>query len=210
MALRLRPGNGESVKGTGLFRCIALLLLLCFVCPAFAGTVTDSISSEDLSSLSPAVTGGAGVSAVPVSTEEIETEIFKLVNEARNNETRRSYPLLRRVGRLDRLAERHSSNMARKNTLFHAMPSGVWGQNVAIMGPGTLRFARCKGSGPRIHQVRNTPAAIANATMDLFLHHDCKSGWGHRGNILTGRYRTIGIGVAYARGVYWITQDFGY
>ena len=198
------------MERANLFRYIALLLIPCLVCPALGETVTERFAAEDLASLSPALTDQAVNAAGPVDTEQIEHEIFLLVNEARRNATKKSYHELKRSPRLDRLAERHSTHMARRGMLFHAMASGVYGQNVAIMDSGTLRFVRCKGSGPSIHEVKNTAYAIANATMDMFMNHDCKSGWGHRGNILTGRYRTIGIGVVYARGWYWITQDFGY
>ena len=105
------------------------------------------------------------------------------------NQTRRSHglPIFRLNIVLSRTAQSHSRAMADRNTLFHttnlwyavrAFSPSTWGENV--------------GYAPWLKRLRT-----------LWM----QSG-GHRANILNPRFRRIGIGVARARGVFWVTTIF--
>jgi uncharacterized protein YkwD len=129
-----------------------------------------------------------------------------LLNDKR---ARRGLPSLRLSGRLSRAARAHSRDMARRNYFSHNSLSGADFID-RIRRSGYLRNARrwtvgenlAWGSGSRA-----TPRAIVRSWMRSH---------GHRANILDGRFRHIGVGIAYdapadARGLpaATYTTDFG-
>ena len=105
------------------------------------------------------------------------------------NQTRRSHglPVFRLNRNLSHNAWLHSKQMSEQNRCFHtadlygavsAYSPLTWGENVGAAG--TLRRVRTlwMGSG------------------------------GHRANLLNARFRRVGIGVARARGMVWVTVIF--
>lgn len=105
------------------------------------------------------------------------------------NQTRRSHglPVFRLNRNLSHFAYLHSKKMVSQNRLFHtsnlynavrAYRPSSWGENVGMC----LSMKRV-----RMFWMRSA---------------------GHRANILSGRYRRIGIGVVKARGLVWVTAIF--
>lgn len=126
--------------------------------------------------------GGATPASAEVSPTRARERLLRLANDFRANHGVR---LLREDPDLDDLAQRHSVKMAEARTLFHTANLGyklrsysVWGENL--------------GYGPRLRQVFRLWKESAS----------------HRANLLKGRFRWVGIGVVYTRGVYWITMIF--
>jgi uncharacterized protein YkwD len=108
-----------------------------------------------------------------------------LLNEER---TRRGLGRLRLNDRLSGAAERHSRDMVRRNYFSHDSLSGATFID-RIRRSGYLRSARSWSVGENLawgSGSRGTPEAILRAWM----HSP-----GHRDNILTRRFREIGIGV---------------
>jgi uncharacterized protein YkwD len=105
------------------------------------------------------------------------------------NQTRRNHglPVFRLKVELSHFAWRHSKRMAERNECFHtanlydavrSYSPSTWGENVGAAG--TLRRVRTLWMGSS----------------------------GHRANILNPRFRRIGIGVKWARGLVWVTAIF--
>jgi uncharacterized protein YkwD len=109
-----------------------------------------------------------------------------LLNEERG---RRGLPRLRLNNRLSDAAERHSRDMVRRNYFSHDSLSGHSFVD-RIRRTGYLRSARSWSVGENLawgSGSRGTPRSILSAWM---------ASPGHRANILTRRFREIGIGVA--------------
>ncbi len=182
-------------------------VLLCVVCPGVAASEKTSGSSDLVTGLGfdiqVADLTGIGVSA-PLDTDLIEYYIIQRVNSAR---TSRGLSALSESSYLDGTAKTHSDHMASLNNLHHDLPL-AWsgGENVANMLPGRV-YIPCPR---RIHNVPNTEDGIARFTMHAFMSHDRCQGNGHKKNILRASFHTIGVGVSYGYGRYWITQDFAY
>ncbi len=88
---------------------------------------------------------------------------------------------------LRRMAWRHSVAMSKERTLFHTYDLATklqswhpryWGENIGVSSSLWGMFKGFRKSAP------------------------------HRANLLNPRFKIIGIGVALARGAYWVTMDF--
>ena len=88
---------------------------------------------------------------------------------------------------VDRTAQRHAVAMKNARTLFHS--SNMW---TKLRGHHAKYWGENVGMGPSVWKVFK--------------------GWvrssEHRANMLSRRYRSSGIGVAYAHGCYWITMIY--
>lgn len=109
-----------------------------------------------------------------------------LLNEER---TSRGLPRLRLNDRLSNAAERHSRDMVQRTYFSHDSLSGLSFVD-RIRRAGYLRSARSWSAGENLawgSGTRGAPEQIMRAWMNSS---------GHRANILTGRFREVGIGVA--------------
>lgn len=121
-----------------------------------------------------------------VREAELVRATLCLVNQER---TSRGLPRLRLNQKLSTAADRHSGDMVVKNYFSHDSLSGASFVD-RIRRAGYLRNARSWSAGENLawgSGDRGTPEAIMRAWMNSA---------GHRANILTGRFREIGIGVA--------------
>jgi uncharacterized protein YkwD len=124
------------------------------------------------------------------------------------NEQRAAHGLrkLRLNGRLSKAAARHARDMARRHYFSHVSLSGASFLQ-RIKRTGYLRRARSWSAGENIAWGSGgfaTPRSIVQAWMNSP---------GHRANILNGRFREIGLGVARraprGRGATYV-NEFGY
>jgi uncharacterized protein YkwD len=120
------------------------------------------------------------VAAEPANASASEHRLLKMINRTRHN---RGVRTLRMSGHLSRLAGRHSGRMARNRSLFHssglARLGSAWGENVGVT----------------YHGVRSIHRAFMRSS-------------DHRSNILSRRFRRVGIGIRKARGRIWVTEIF--
>lgn len=121
-----------------------------------------------------------------------EAEVLRLVNEER---AKVGCDALAANGALARLAEAFSEDMAARDFFDHTDPDGAtpWDRASAagVTGLGGENIARGQADA----------AAVMAAWMDSP---------GHRANILNCDFKTLGVGVHFASGGPWWTQDFGY
>jgi len=117
------------------------------------------------------------LSPTPANARSVRHRLLDNVNTVRVNH---SVHRVRLVARLTRIAERHSSSMARRRTLSHSSrrPCRTWGE---IVGQG------------------GTIGGVWRAFMNSPTH---------RRIILTARWRRVGIGSAHAGGRWWVTMIF--
>jgi uncharacterized protein YkwD len=110
--------------------------------------------------------------------------LLRLVNDIRRHHDVRRLDLNRK---LSRYAKRHSDDMAARRRLFHtndlysrvrAYRARTWGENVGV--GGTMR-------------------RVVRAWMHSY---------GHRTNVLNGRFGRTGVGVIKRNGRFWITQIY--
>jgi uncharacterized protein YkwD len=138
--------------------------------------------------------GSAGDGACDAASSRIgeasDTQLARatlcLLNEERG---RRGLGRLRLNDRLSAAADRHSRDMVRRNYFSHDSLSGATFVD-RIRRTGYLRSARSWSVGENLawgSGSRGTPEQILRAWMDSPAH---------RANILTRRFREIGIGVA--------------
>jgi|SRR5215210_8089990 len=92
--------------------------------------------------------------------------------------------------RLSKAARRHAADMARRNYFSHSSPSGASFID-RIRRAGYLLGARSWTAGENIAWGSGRRAA-PRATVRAWMNSP-----GHRANILKGRFRHIGIGIAY-------------
>ena len=102
-------------------------------------------------------------------------------------------PGLSASGQLTCLAQSWSAHLASTNSFYHQNLGAVL-NSPAYAGFNTL--------GENILQ---GPAGINAGSMNYAWMNSPE----HRANILSGAYRWIGIGVAYANGEVWATEEFG-
>ncbi|GAB2615928.1 hypothetical protein GCM10027168_55510 [Streptomyces capparidis] len=97
--------------------------------------------------------------------------------------------------RLAELADSFSEDMAERSFFDHVTPDGLdpWerAQQAGITNLGGENIARGQ--------------TTAQAVMDSWMESE-----GHRANILNCEYQTLGVGVHFAEGGPWWTQDFGF
>ncbi|MFJ6633084.1 CAP domain-containing protein [Streptomyces sp. NPDC091376] len=130
----------------------------------------------------------------PVGSGEsaAEAEVLALVNQER---AKVGCSPVRPKASLASLADRFSSDMAARGFFDHTDPDGdtPWDRasQAGVGGLGGENIARGQ--------------ADARTVMNSWMNSD-----GHRANILNCEYRTLGVGVSFAEGGPWWTQDFGY
>ncbi|WP_128977485.1 CAP domain-containing protein [Streptomyces roseicoloratus] len=121
-----------------------------------------------------------------------EAEVVRLVNLER---ARVGCVAVRPDAELAALAGAFSADMAARNFFDHTDPDGdsPWtrAQRAGVMNLGGENIARGQ--------------VDAAAVMTSWMASD-----GHRANILNCDYRTLGVGVSFADGGPWWTQDFGF
>ena len=129
---------------------------------------------------------GVSASAGEVSEDALADSTVCLLNAER---TSRGLRALKVNSRLSGAARQHSSDMVRKRYFSHNSRSGS-DMGDRIRSNGYLSGARSWMIGENLawgSGERSTPRSIVKAWM---------ASPGHRHNILTGRFREIGIGVA--------------
>ncbi|SDM22418.1 CAP domain-containing protein [Streptomyces wuyuanensis] len=128
----------------------------------------------------------------PSGETAAEAEVLALVNKER---AKVGCAPVRPDSSLARLAGRFSSDMAARDFFDHTDPEGdgPW-DRAAQAGVGGL-------GGENIARGQ----ADARTVMNAWMNSD-----GHRANILNCDYRTLGVGVSFAQGGPWWTQDFGF
>ena len=119
-------------------------------------------------------------------------QILTLVNKQRD--TAGCQPLTA-ASALNTLAQNFSEDMAARNFFDHTDPDGhtPWDRaaKLGITNLGGENIARGQ--------------ADADAVMEAWMNSP-----GHRANILNCEYKTLGVGIDFATGGPWWTQDFGY
>ncbi|MGW0603697.1 CAP domain-containing protein [Streptomyces sp. NPDC002640] len=136
----------------------------------------------------PASGGGADLS----QEDAARAQVLQLVNQERA--AAGCSPVKADSG-LTELADDFSSAMAEQDFFDHTDPSGAtpW-DRAAAAGVSNL-------GGENIARGQADAAAV----MDAWMQSD-----GHRANILNCDFKTLGVGVHFASGGPWWTQDFGY
>jgi uncharacterized protein YkwD len=112
-----------------------------------------------------------------------EHKMFRLVNGDRRSHGIRT---LRTSAVITKLARRHSRRMANQGTLFHDCITCI------MQRRGWSAIGENVGYGGTVRQINR-----------LFMHSPP-----HRANILSTRYRRVGIGIVRARGLLWVTEIF--
>ncbi|GFH35490.1 CAP domain-containing protein [Streptomyces pacificus] len=119
-------------------------------------------------------------------------EVLALVNEER---AKAGCAPVHPDASLARLAGGFSADMAARNFFDHTDPEGrgPWDRAAlaGVSGLGAENIARGQADAPTV--------------MNAWMSSD-----GHRANILNCDYRTLGVGVSFAQGGPWWTQDFGF
>ena len=123
---------------------------------------------------------------------DAQQQILALVNTRRSEH---GCGALTASAPLNQLAENYSTEMGTENFFSHTDPAGrtPWDRAKA-MGITNL-------GGENIAMGQQTPQAVMTAWMNSS---------GHRANILDCAYHSLGVGVYYAEGGPWWTQDFGF
>jgi uncharacterized protein YkwD len=132
------------------------------------------------------VLGTVGLGAPPASAAvTARHQMLALTNRSRADHGVRRLKL---NPRLSRKATRHSRAMASKGTLYHTT-------NV----PRELRPWHWTTWGENVGMTSGTLSGLQEAFMNSPVH---------RTNILNGKFRHVGIGVARSGGAYWVTLTF--
>ena len=121
-----------------------------------------------------------------VGEAELTRAIHCLLNQER---TSRGLSRLRLNEKLSNAADRHSRDMVQRNFFSHDSLSGASFLD-RIRRSGYFRSARSWSAGENLawgSGIRGTPEQIMRAWMNSP---------GHKANILTGRFREVGIGIA--------------
>ncbi|MFS3127595.1 CAP domain-containing protein [Nocardioides sp. Bht2] len=133
--------------------------------------------------------------AAKVSTAEAtwEKKILTITNKHR---AKAGCKALKLNTSLRKAARKHSDLMARAKTLSHQLPGEAsLGKRITRAG-----YRNWRSVGENVAFGYPTPANMMAAWM---------ASPGHRKNILTCKYRHLGVGVTVKNGVPWATQDFG-
>ncbi|UUN29384.1 CAP domain-containing protein [Streptomyces sp. FIT100] len=128
----------------------------------------------------------------PTTSAAMEAEVLRMVNEER---AKVGCSPVRADSSLAALAGGFSADMAARGFFDHTDPDGddPW-ERAAQAGVGAL-------GGENIARGQ----ADAETVMRSWMNSD-----GHRANIVNCEYRTLGVGVYFADGGPWWTQDFGF
>ena len=149
---------------------------------------------------------GEGANPSELTLEEARTTVICLVNEARRGAGVRP---VRADERLERAAQRHSGAMDAGNFFSHNSPSGT-SPLTRIRSTGYLAGAAAWGVGENLRW-GSGGLGSPRAAITSWLRSPP-----HRSTMLSGRYREIGIGVAFGSPVGGggeaaiYTADFGY
>ncbi len=128
----------------------------------------------------------------PASIQSWEAEVVKLVNSQRSN---RGLQTLKSNWEIARVARYKSQDMINKNYFSHISPT--FGSPFKMMESFGIRFS---AAGENIAMGQRTPSEVMNSWMNSP---------GHRANILSPSYTTIGVGLAKSKtGVCYWTQMF--
>ena len=130
---------------------------------------------------------GEGASPSELTMEEARAAIVCLVNEQRDAAGVRQ---VHADGRLERAAQRHSGAMDTANFFSHNSPNGA-SPLTRIRSTGYLAGASAWGVGENLRWGNGglgSPRVAVNSWMQSSAH---------RSTMLSGRYRQIGIGVAF-------------
>lgn len=133
----------------------------------------------------------AAQQAAPYDIHAEET-LFRLLNQAR---VEQGLPELKLDSRLRQAAREHAAAMARHNTLGHVMPGEE--EAPARMGKAGARFDRDAENV----SVGATPEGA---------HEGYMNSEGHRANILSLLYNSVGIGAVFSGERLWVTEDFAH
>ena len=128
-----------------------------------------------------------------LGTEEIENELFNLINRER---AKQGIPILHISKSLIPLARDHSRDMAARSDLTHiSSDAKSYAERLQEAG---LFF---KGTGENV--------AFSQSFLPEAIHNSFMQSKGHRENILDPRFDSVGIGVFLREDEgYYITQDF--
>lgn len=136
----------------------------------------------------------AARAAVSLKPAAWQKRILKQTNKHR---AKHGCKKLKAPKKLRKAARKHSKRMAKAGRLSHQLPGEPpLGTRITRAG-----YRNWRGVAENIAYGYATPRAMVKAWM--------KSP-GHRKNILTCRYRHLGVGVVLKRGVPWATQNFGH
>ncbi|OII60632.1 SCP-like extracellular [Streptomyces sp. CC53] len=140
----------------------------------------------------PKTTAPAPVKTAVSRAEAAEAAVLDLVNKER---AKAGCSPVRASGELASLARAYSQEMAERGFFSHTDPDGdsPWDRaaQAGIEGLGGENIARGQ--------------ADAAAVMDAWMNSE-----GHRANILNCDFNTLGVGVHFADGGPWWTQNFGF
>lgn len=161
-------------------RAAIRLLIAAALAGALALSAAPSASAAGACQSSSAIPGHA-------SRKDMSRATLCLLNAERR---RRGMRPLKMNRRLSRAARRHSLDMARRNYFSHTSPSGSSFVD-RIRRAGYLRRARKWTVGENLAWGVGGRASAA-ATMRAWMNSP-----GHRRNILTRRFREIGIGISF-------------
>lgn len=120
----------------------------------------------------------------------VERKMFDLVNQER---TKRGIPALKWNDKLQQSARKHTENLAANKQLSHQF-SGEPALAARIAATGFHFSASAEN--------------VASATDSDDLHRALMGSPGHRANILSPKYDSIGIGVVHRGDSYYATQNF--
>lgn len=160
----------------------------------FLSGITSATGLADAASI------GGGNSAAPrvaarASNAEVtwEKKILKITNKHR---AKAGCKPLKLNTSLRKAARKHSTLMARERTLSHQLPGeAALGKRITKAG-----YRNWRSVGENVAFGYSTPGNMMAAWM---------ASPGHRRNILTCKYKHLGVGVTVRNGVPWATQDFG-
>jgi uncharacterized protein YkwD len=163
--------------------------------PTTAPTPTRTTAAPTTPVVTTAPTRTLMPTTAPTSSSAIEAaraQILSMVNQQRA--TAGCKPLTAN-SHLDELAQNFSDDMAARGFFDHTDPDGntPWdrAKKLGISNLGGENIARGQ--------------ADAQAVMDAWMNSP-----GHRANILNCDYTTLGVGIHFAPGGPWWTQDFGF
>jgi hypothetical protein len=135
---------------------------------------------------------GQKVEDLGLSLEQLENKLFRLVNEERSG---RGLAQLEPDPRLRAMARAHSQKMLREKTLAHDF-AGY--ENLAQRAVGAGLYFSALGEN----------VASSDTFVMRFYHKQLMASPSHRENLLDGRFRQLGIGIALRGGQYYVTQEF--
>ena len=112
-----------------------------------------------------------------------EKKMFQRINKARANHGK---PPLKLSAEISKMARNHSKKMAAEGQVFHScLTCKFQGWNWSALGENV-------GKGKTIGKV----------------HQAFMKSPGHRANILSTKYKKVGIGIVEAKGWLWVTEIF--